>query len=768
MSTIPTQNPVPSEAARDLKFNSGKIDEFVTSNNHFYTDRFGKKHYTIDGINYLSKQAMQNYGYITKKSFESGNTIINPNDVLLWESNGEYYRWDGELPKVVSAGSTPESAGGIGGGKWVGVGDASLRGEMLSPSSQHIPAIASQYSLNYKLGKLWEPGVSSVDGDWFVYDKNGCVEVWDGVGVLSDSPKYPFQRIVTKMPAVAKPCITMQPMPRMVDCFVNFTASDKTKYFEMSFRVGDVADDIKVILKNFSATSSIDINESPSGIGVVYVAQDDKAGSNPTYLKSNVTTSVIGSDLVVTLSKSSVPVGRYCRFSIRCTNSDVFFEKAYMYLGEKKVAHSALNWMGKSNYKEFVDAKSNFSVKFQTYDNSTISTDSLLLISHRGCDNFTSEILNLERAFNFYSSEKGNLKRIVLVDDGIYYNKLKQRQWIIRGDCDIWAPNGATVLGGVEMKTGSWVQVENTERSTFYCKYDASTNPDSAIRNGTKQPFVYVEMQTRSIESAFTRELKNVLSIDAVKDTDFSYYFDHSNGNLYFSWNKENQNAYLYVCESDSVFYNDGNFNVNIWGINAKAVKVNCFDFRNATYINSEFGGPIAKLYDCNASVAFSGNGFSTNNYDCVLYNCNGKSVGNDGAGFHNNGVSYIIGGSYSNNSDDGISHHENCVGYVIGSHLKYNGAGNSTPAFGAKVYHWDIVSRKAKVTKTKPYAGTLACISGQDFDKTEAYYFTCDTDNGYFAESQQSGKIADLHAYNRCGDDINIISTQFTNIFKS
>lgn len=140
MSTIPTQNPVPSEAAKDLKFNSGKIDEFVTSNNHFYTDRFGKKHYTIDGINYLSKQAMQNYGYITKKSFESGNTIINPNDVLLWESNGEYYRWDGELPKVVGAGSTPESAGGIGDGKWKGVGDSSLRSELADINSETLIA----------------------------------------------------------------------------------------------------------------------------------------------------------------------------------------------------------------------------------------------------------------------------------------------------------------------------------------------------------------------------------------------------------------------------------------------------------------------------------------------------------------------------------------------------------------------------------------------------------------------------------------------------
>ncbi|MDM3686866.1 hypothetical protein O9368_04600 [Proteus mirabilis] len=148
MSTIPTLNPVPSEAAKDSKFNSGKIDEFVTSNNHFYTDRFGKKHYTIDGINYLSKQAMQNYGYITKKSFESGNTIINPNDVLLWESNGEYYRWDGELPKVVSAGSTPESAGGIGDEKWKSVGDATLRAELASQDGAKIIGVDNGITLH--------------------------------------------------------------------------------------------------------------------------------------------------------------------------------------------------------------------------------------------------------------------------------------------------------------------------------------------------------------------------------------------------------------------------------------------------------------------------------------------------------------------------------------------------------------------------------------------------------------------------------------------
>ncbi|HHO9800938.1 TPA: sialate O-acetylesterase, partial [Escherichia coli] len=57
-----------------------------------------------------------------------------PNDVLLQESSGEWFRWDGPLPKVVPAGSTPESTGGIGDGKWKSVGDATLRGDLASPN----------------------------------------------------------------------------------------------------------------------------------------------------------------------------------------------------------------------------------------------------------------------------------------------------------------------------------------------------------------------------------------------------------------------------------------------------------------------------------------------------------------------------------------------------------------------------------------------------------------------------------------------------------
>ncbi|ARB84885.1 MULTISPECIES: tail fiber/spike domain-containing protein [Yersinia] len=127
MATTPTQNPVPSESPRDLKFNAGKIDEFVTSFVLKYTDRLGRDHLTIEGLKDLIERAIKAFGFITMDSFEDGATLDNSSQVLRWESNGEYYRWDGSFPKVVPVASTPETSGGVGIGAWLSVGDATLR-----------------------------------------------------------------------------------------------------------------------------------------------------------------------------------------------------------------------------------------------------------------------------------------------------------------------------------------------------------------------------------------------------------------------------------------------------------------------------------------------------------------------------------------------------------------------------------------------------------------------------------------------------------------
>lgn len=153
MATQPTNLPVPSESYRDLKFNAGKIDEFVTSLQSEYEDRFGNKHYTIEGIRWVAQKAMAAFGYITLDSFEDGNTLTLPNQILRLEATGEYYRWDGSFPKVVPANSTPESTGGIGTGKWLSVGDASLRAALAATGGVDLVNGAAKQTDVDKLNK---------------------------------------------------------------------------------------------------------------------------------------------------------------------------------------------------------------------------------------------------------------------------------------------------------------------------------------------------------------------------------------------------------------------------------------------------------------------------------------------------------------------------------------------------------------------------------------------------------------------------------------
>ncbi|MEX6370354.1 hypothetical protein AB6F62_20410, partial [Providencia huaxiensis] len=142
----PTQKDAPSSDVKDLFFNSGLLDIWATSLEHKYIDRFGNCHLTAAGMEWLFKELVEKFkvdmntaivaaGYITIDSFQQGadlpnNELTQRNHILRDEATGEYYRWDGDLPKQVPAGSTPQSTGGIGKGAWVSVGDATLRSSL--------------------------------------------------------------------------------------------------------------------------------------------------------------------------------------------------------------------------------------------------------------------------------------------------------------------------------------------------------------------------------------------------------------------------------------------------------------------------------------------------------------------------------------------------------------------------------------------------------------------------------------------------------------
>ncbi|EHC2197425.1 hypothetical protein JTV59_002250 [Salmonella enterica subsp. enterica serovar Minnesota] len=171
MSTTPTNQPVPSEKPQDLKFNAGKIDEFVTSMARQYIDRFGQAHYTIEGLRWVAQQAIATFGYITLDSFEDGNTLTLPNQVLRLEANSEYYRWDGAFPKKVSAGSTPDSTGGIGVGAWLSVGDATLRPLVINEmkTARFDKTDGFNFSSGFTLNNRKQVAFNSEDGFYYQF-----------------------------------------------------------------------------------------------------------------------------------------------------------------------------------------------------------------------------------------------------------------------------------------------------------------------------------------------------------------------------------------------------------------------------------------------------------------------------------------------------------------------------------------------------------------------------------------------------------------------
>lgn len=138
MATTPTQLPVPSEKPQDLKFNAGKIDEFVNSSALIYIDRFGGGHYTVEGLKKLIQEAIVAYGWIPVESFQIGAVLTKSNQILKDDDSGEYYRWDGDYPKSVPSGSTPETTGGFGVDAWLSVGDSVLRSQLASETGYSL------------------------------------------------------------------------------------------------------------------------------------------------------------------------------------------------------------------------------------------------------------------------------------------------------------------------------------------------------------------------------------------------------------------------------------------------------------------------------------------------------------------------------------------------------------------------------------------------------------------------------------------------------
>lgn len=137
MTTYATNNPVGSTDPRDLYDNAQNFDHLLLDQqNLVWPDRLGNPRKTWFGLETMVSEAAGSFGYVLLSgvSFTSGATV-NLNEALLDTSTDEYFVWTGVYPeggKIVPPGSTPDSAGGQGPGKWLSIGSASLRAQLSS------------------------------------------------------------------------------------------------------------------------------------------------------------------------------------------------------------------------------------------------------------------------------------------------------------------------------------------------------------------------------------------------------------------------------------------------------------------------------------------------------------------------------------------------------------------------------------------------------------------------------------------------------------
>ena len=116
-----THNQLGSVDDRDVQDNAANLDLAVNSLALTFKDRLGVTRDTLEGI-------YQKSAYYRAGTFAAGYTLTNNRQTLAY-GNIEY-SWSGAFPKVVAAGATPATTGGIGAGAWVDRTDVVLRDQL--------------------------------------------------------------------------------------------------------------------------------------------------------------------------------------------------------------------------------------------------------------------------------------------------------------------------------------------------------------------------------------------------------------------------------------------------------------------------------------------------------------------------------------------------------------------------------------------------------------------------------------------------------------
>jgi hypothetical protein len=91
---------------------------------------------TVPSVEKLFSEIIAKTSWVTAAgSFELGGTITERNQVLRRDSDGFFFSWGGELPKIVPASSTVAGTGGEGVTAWTNRNDATFASQLAAADS---------------------------------------------------------------------------------------------------------------------------------------------------------------------------------------------------------------------------------------------------------------------------------------------------------------------------------------------------------------------------------------------------------------------------------------------------------------------------------------------------------------------------------------------------------------------------------------------------------------------------------------------------------
>lgn len=199
MTTFNTGNPIGSTDARDLSDNAENFDIALGTAASTWVDRLGVTRDSFEGR--LAKGSFYRAG-----TFSAGYTLTNMRQTL--EYSGHEYSWAGTFQKVVAAGSTPETSGGIGAGAWIDRTDETLRVDLAGSGGIRLSApcvsIAELISIaspqnGQRIDVIGFYAERIVGGGTFVFNSSVAKSTHNGITIIS--PTVPFSGVQSNLSA---------------------------------------------------------------------------------------------------------------------------------------------------------------------------------------------------------------------------------------------------------------------------------------------------------------------------------------------------------------------------------------------------------------------------------------------------------------------------------------------------------------------------------------------------------------------------------------